>query len=99
MPLVSVTAFTSESCAACRRDKPILEEIRRNGFPVTEVNGEDQGIGLPYYVVRYDGKVVLTTHYIARVRVFLVRYRWRRLDEDTIGTAGPSSETAKIRGR
>jgi thiol-disulfide isomerase/thioredoxin len=66
---IEVLAFTAKWCPACQRDKPQLEETRRKGIKVTEIDVDKHpelarkyGIKrLPTYIVLEDGKEIKRT--------------------------------------
>lgn len=66
---IEVLVFTAKWCSACQRDKPQIDEMRRRGVKVTEINVDQHpdlvrkhGIkSLPTYIVLKDGVEVERT--------------------------------------
>lgn len=60
---VELLAFTAKWCSACERDKPQLDEMRRRGVKVTEIDCDTQRSvarkykveQLPTYILLQDG--------------------------------------------
>jgi thioredoxin 1 len=77
---VEVLAFTASWCGPCRRDKPQIEEMRRRGVKVTEIDiDEDPQLArqykvrqVPTYVVLEDGVEIQRTSDICDLVKFLV---------------------------
>jgi thiol-disulfide isomerase/thioredoxin len=66
---IEVLAFTAKWCPACQRDKPRLEELRRQGVNLTEIDADEHPElirkhrikQLPTYIVLEDGVEVERT--------------------------------------
>jgi thiol-disulfide isomerase/thioredoxin len=86
-PEVEVLAFSAKWCAACRRDKPQIEEMRRQGVKVTVIDADENPElikkhrvkKLPTYIVLEDGveiertgDIILIVTIIAKVLKILV---------------------------
>jgi thioredoxin 1 len=79
---VEVLAFTASWCGPCRRDKPQIEEMRRRGVKVTEIDiDENPQLArqykvrqVPTYVMLEDGVEIQRTSDICDLVKFLVAF-------------------------
>lgn len=78
---VHVLAFTAKWCAACRRDKPQIEELRRQGVKITIIDADEQPQllkeyrikSLPTYIVYEDGVEIKRTGSIMLVVTIIAK--------------------------
>ncbi len=80
-PMREVLFFTQPSCPPCEADKPKVEELRRKGAKITEINIREQPDlarqyqirSTPTYVVLEDGVEVERTQSISVLITILVK--------------------------
>lgn len=63
-----VLAFGSDTCGACKRNKPQLAQLRSQGIWVVYVDNVTNLIPLPTYLLVRDGSIVLETHSIEELK-------------------------------